>query len=197
MAVKSLCSIPGCGKVGKLRRGWCGKHYERWRGHGDPLAASVRPYRESREYLQKVVLQFSGDDCLIWPFRRDKIGYARIDLNARNMIASRIICEEVHGPAPSGMDAAHSCGNGHLGCVNPRHLSWKTHAENMADMVRHGRSTRGDRNAQAKIGERDAIFIRSQRGKMTQEALAKMFGLHQSHISDIQAGKRWAHIRTS
>lgn len=31
------CSIPDC--TGKARkRGWCGKHYERWRTHGDPLA---------------------------------------------------------------------------------------------------------------------------------------------------------------
>ena len=30
------CSVPGCDRVGTLRRGMCSKHYERWRVHGDP-----------------------------------------------------------------------------------------------------------------------------------------------------------------
>lgn len=30
------CSVTGCGRGGKLVRGWCGKHYQRWVAHGDP-----------------------------------------------------------------------------------------------------------------------------------------------------------------
>ena len=30
------CTVPGCERVGPLRRGMCNKHYERWRVHGDP-----------------------------------------------------------------------------------------------------------------------------------------------------------------
>ena len=30
------CSIPGCERVGPLRRGMCSKHYQRQRTHGDP-----------------------------------------------------------------------------------------------------------------------------------------------------------------
>lgn len=30
------CIIPGCERVGPLRRGMCSKHYQRWRAHGDP-----------------------------------------------------------------------------------------------------------------------------------------------------------------
>jgi hypothetical protein len=29
------CAI--CGNVGRLKRGWCTKHYQRWRDHDDPL----------------------------------------------------------------------------------------------------------------------------------------------------------------
>lgn len=36
------CSVDGCdGKV--LARGWCGKHYQRWRVHGDPFAPPRPP----------------------------------------------------------------------------------------------------------------------------------------------------------
>ena len=30
------CSVPGCDRVGTLRRGMCSKHYQRWRAHGNP-----------------------------------------------------------------------------------------------------------------------------------------------------------------
>lgn len=35
------CSIDGCGK-GYLARGFCSKHYQRWKANGDPLAARER-----------------------------------------------------------------------------------------------------------------------------------------------------------
>lgn len=31
------CSVEGCDTTQNLRRGWCVKHYQRWRRHGDPL----------------------------------------------------------------------------------------------------------------------------------------------------------------
>jgi hypothetical protein len=36
----TLCSVEGCQKGGKLRRGWCSMHYERWRTTGDLGAAN-------------------------------------------------------------------------------------------------------------------------------------------------------------
>ena len=33
----SYCSVDGCGQDAKVR-GWCIRHYHRWRRHGDPLA---------------------------------------------------------------------------------------------------------------------------------------------------------------
>ena len=37
MSSFGACSIEGCESTGQVRRGWCVKHYERWRAHGDPL----------------------------------------------------------------------------------------------------------------------------------------------------------------
>lgn len=36
------CAIEGCSKPGKLTRGWCYMHYERWRVHGDPNVVFAR-----------------------------------------------------------------------------------------------------------------------------------------------------------
>ena len=33
---KKQCSIDGCDSTGRLKRGWCPKHYSRWLNHGDP-----------------------------------------------------------------------------------------------------------------------------------------------------------------
>jgi 5-methylcytosine-specific restriction endonuclease McrA len=39
---KRTCTFPGCGKPEKAR-GWCTKHYQRWKKHGDPaLTADTR-----------------------------------------------------------------------------------------------------------------------------------------------------------
>lgn len=39
--MKSICSIEGCDRSA-TRRGWCSKHYERWRAHGDPNVVIVK-----------------------------------------------------------------------------------------------------------------------------------------------------------
>lgn len=74
-------------------------------------------------------LSFDGSDCLMWPFKsRSYNGYPVV---APGRLVSTIICERTHGPRPSiGHHAAHSCGNGHLGCLNPKHIRWKTVSEN-------------------------------------------------------------------
>lgn len=40
-----LCSVGGCDKAGRLRRGWCNAHYLRWYIHGDVGEAVIRERR--------------------------------------------------------------------------------------------------------------------------------------------------------
>lgn len=90
--------------------------------------------------------RYSGDDCLPWPFTRDWQGRGLLGVHGKIRKAHRVMCEAAHGPAPTKLHhAAHECGNGHLGCINPRHLSWKTKEENARDRIRHGHPG-GNRN---------------------------------------------------
>ena len=36
-----ICSVPGCGPYEKGAKGYCNKHYKRWRVHGDPLKTVI------------------------------------------------------------------------------------------------------------------------------------------------------------
>ena len=148
MAEPRLCSIPGCGKP-RLARGWCSAHWHRWRRNGDPhvggkMRASVG---EPLRYLRETVLEYEGDDCLIWPYAKTSSGYGNVYMDDRNHVVSRLVCEATHGPAPSAEhEAAHLCGKGHDGCVTKGHLVWKTPTENQADKAVHGTDNAGPRN---------------------------------------------------
>jgi hypothetical protein len=144
MANNFICKIEGCGKPRK-GRGWCSQHWQRWRKYGDPLAARPKALDgEPDRFFREVVLVYDGEDCLLWPYGRDGWGYGRIWIDGRTHNVHRLACEMEHGlPSDARLEAAHSCGNGHLACVNRKHVRWATPKENSADKFVHGTMYRG------------------------------------------------------
>lgn len=139
-------------------------------------------------------MRFEGDECLLWPFGHNGAGYARLALPGRGYV-HRLLCEAVHGPAPSGKhEAAHICGRGAEGCVNKRHLTWKTHKENMADQLVHGTRAFGEKNGNAVLTEQDILAIRSLSGKALHREIAAQFGVARGTVSDIIGRRRWGHL---
>lgn len=191
MANSRVCSIPDCGKP-QHARDLCKNHHKRLLRHGDPLVGGPAN-GELPRYYREVVLPYEGEECLFWPYGTTAAGYAIMtSMDDGTNLVSRRLCEEVNGPPPTPKhDAAHSCGNGHLGCVTKRHLSWKTRKANLADRLVHGTDFRGSKSPNAKLTEADVIQIRSLSGQYTQRVLAERFGVSQSLIGLIQTGKRW------
>lgn len=131
----------------------------------------------------------STDECFIWPYAKTARGYAVMHDGERTHIASRLLCEKVHGPPPGpDFDAAHKCGE--KACLNAGHISWKTRAGNEADKVAHGRSNRGERCGNAFLTRQDVIAIRGSAD--SQSTLADRFGTTQQNIHCIQRRKTWA-----
>lgn len=55
----------------------------------------------------------------------------------RQFNVARLVCEMIQGPPPTPLhEASHLCPGNWL-CVNPDHLVWETHKENMARMRAH------------------------------------------------------------
>lgn len=193
------CSIQGCNSRAD-RRGWCNAHYLRWYKYGDPLARFAASKGEPQKYFDEVVLTHASDDCLIWPHAKDRHGYGRMKSSGRMESVHRMACQIVNGPNPAGKPhAAHTCGNGHLGCCNPRHTRWASVSENQMDRVAHGTSNRGAQQGRAVLTDDDVHRIRSLIPEKTQREIAAMFGVNQSTISSIHRGKLWSwltHRRT-
>ncbi len=149
---------------------------------------------EATRYLRDVVVIYNEEGCLFWPFARNSAGYGNISINGRNMLVHRIACEALHGEAPTPWhDAAHSCGNGHLGCCSPLHVRWATAKENQTEMVEHGRSQQGERHYAAKLTEEDVRNIRS--STLASSVLAKKFGVERTNIIAIRKRKSWRHVQ--
>jgi len=195
MDTSAICSIPECSKPMHLR-GYCQSHYKRLLRHGDPLAGGT-PRGYPARWIEEIALKFTGDECLPFPFCRDDFGYGKVNWKGVTKGVHVIVCERTHGRKPTGRhEACHSCGNGHLGCANPKHLRWGTRYENMADAMAHGtlkrpNAPRGERAHGAKFSDAQIARVRLLLAKgLTQPVVADLTGVSQAHVSRIYHGGR-------
>lgn len=195
MDKNNICSIAECGKPMRGRCGWRNAHYKRFRRHGDPIGGRIA-WGEAMRYFREEVLPYVGEDCLFWPYKAGGNGYGQLRDGDKMRLVHRMVCERVNGPSPTPEhEAAHSCGNGHLGCVAPGHLSWKTPAENRADKLIHGTHNRGERNTQAKLTECDVReILRLSADGMRHREIADKFGVKPSNINAIIRRRTWRHL---
>jgi len=194
-----ICIVDGCDNNQHVKVGYCSRHYYRYKTHGDPMGG--RKGSSPGEPLNwiKDNSKYSGDECLKWPFDTSAYGYGVVKQDGKKRVASRVMCEVAHGLPPRGkiMDAAHSCGNGHLGCVNPKHLRWATRAENAADKKVHGTHREGEKTNFASITEAQAeliIKIAMSGSHTPQKEIADRVGVSVSIVGKILRGERWKFV---
>ena len=179
------CAVGGCkGDASKASRGFCRKHYHRLLKYGHPTAGPTF-HGEPMAWLQENA-SYAADDCLTWPYgHRD--GYACIG----GSYASRAMCKLAHGEPPTPEhEAAHSCGMGHRGCLNPRHLRWATRSENKLDTHEHGTMPRGQRQHLAKLTDGQVREIRAESGPITKQ-YAEKYGVDRGTIVKVRKGLTW------
>ena len=179
-----ICVIAGCERDDIAARGWCRKHYQRWRKHGDLTDRGITGKGVRRQYYLDHVNDVSAN-CILWPFPTTKNGYGQMSYEGQAVYIHQAACGYHHGPRPKGMQVRHLCGT--PACFNSEHLRWGTPSENAADTVTHGRTTTGERNRHAKLSQRqvDELRTRYAEGDVTYPELATEFNLAPNHVGKI------------
>jgi len=155
--------------------------------------------RDIRNFWRHVTVG-ERDECWIWRGGSPgNSGYGAFCTGGRQYVATHIALILSGHPRPK--NAAHrnalhgDCSN--PACVNPRHLRWGTHIENMRDRARLNRfnPARGEAHSGSKISEAVVRDIRSaDRKAITGRELARKHGISPALVSLIRSRKVWRHI---
>lgn len=159
---------------------------------------------EVAAFWEKVDRGGGPDACWNWKRGKRTRGYGAAYHNGRQWPASRLAYALAVGAIPPDMCVCHRCDN--PPCCNPAHLFLGTVAENARDRARKGRgksnitsflrlhperTARGFQLPHSKVSKEMACAVREMYalGGVTQQDLARRFGVHQAQISRIVLGQ--------
>ena len=84
------------------------------------------------------------DTCWLWMGYKDTDGYGIFSIDCKNRRAHRVSYELWKENIPDDLLLRHKCDV--RNCVNPNHLEVGTYKDNSNDMVKRGRSLKGDKH---------------------------------------------------
>ena len=129
-------TAPECGCVteGKIVRGMCATHYDRW-VHRTPKDQRGDAPRFLRKFHDFVDSSGGPDSCWHWTGPVNRAGYGIYSNQVEGLrgLAHRISLRLSVAPAEESLMACHRCDN--PPCVNPSHLYWGTALDNARDSV--------------------------------------------------------------
>jgi hypothetical protein len=152
----------------------------------------IDPRAKDRFWRQ--VLIGGRDECWLWRGDTVKFGHGSFRHRTLKIHLAHVFSYVLAtGELPNGRWVLHSCDN--PPCVNPRHLRWGSHQDNMRDMVERGNSTKGERSASAKLNEDQVreIHRRWTAGEAV-TAIARSFDVAHQTVSHIAQGDTWCHL---
>jgi hypothetical protein len=162
------------------------------RGYAERMHANAKVLPWFNEH----VVGSNTDECIVCPHVSKGNLYPRALIDGKRVRMNRYACELGNGPAPHpSMYACHSCpGGDQRGCVNPRHLYWGTHAENMRDKAERGSRHSGEGHPSARLTWAIVDEIREKHvaGRSTR-SLAIEYGIPVSSSWNICNHRSWKH----
>ena len=126
--------------------------------------------------------------CWMWTGAIDSNGYGNFSVKGKTRKAPQVALELSGAPRPCGAWALHHCDN--PPCVNPGHLFWGDHRENLEDAARKGRlpvqklMPDGVREVRRLLGE-----------GLSCVEVGRQVGMTRGAISKIKTGRTWRHVR--
>lgn len=146
---------------------------------------------EPLTWLLSTIAKDHGDTCVLFPFGEAAV-YGRVVVNGRGMGAHRaaLILSGSFPPPPPRDHALHSCDTPR--CVNLRHLTWGTNAQNRQQSVDRGRIQWGAARHNARLTADDvqAIRLSAEQGAV----LATQYGVGRTTIYAIRNGQNWRNL---
>lgn len=155
--------------------------------------APRRPIAERFEAFVDRTSDPSG--CHTWRGHVDRGGYGQFARDPSKMVgAHRMAWELSNGPIPDGFDVCHSCD--HSPCVRLSHLFLGTARDNMRDAIAKNRIPMGENRTRSKLTDATVRRIRIDyaAGGVTQDELARRFGVTQPLVAQVINGKAWQHV---
>lgn len=157
-------------------------------------------------FLERAKLRSSIDSITeCWNYNKSlniRSGRPYLRYNGKMQIAARAILLFISKIDNTELHALHTCDN--LKCINPKHLFWGSHSDNMKDMVKKKRSfgqkhpehMMGTKNPSVKLTETQVkeIYILAHEGKFSQQEIAEKYGIIHQQVSNIKLKKRWKHL---
>lgn len=168
------------------------------RGYGFCSHSCAAPKRKpfSGRFMANVSPE-PNTGCWIWDGNyHTRTGYGQIasggasGIVGKTLKAHRASFEMFKGPIGAGLSVCHSCDN--RWCVNPDHLFLGTTAQNLDDMRRKDRHTRGERTPWSKLTAEQVKSILNETGSSS--SVSKKYGVSPALISRIRKGLIWRHL---
>jgi len=151
--------------------------------------------KSERTPLNERIARFAvraENGCLEWTGALNDAGYARMNIDKRNVRVHRLNWELTRGPVPAGVHVLHRCDN--RKCIDPLHMFLGSDADNVKDMMAKGRGCIGERQGASKLTLLEVQAIRSLPQHMTHKEVADIFQISFQQVSRIRRGLNWNHV---
>jgi len=155
-----------------------------------------RPPQTREQKFWKRVDKNGPNGCWLWTSVHGGLDYGMLSSNSQHkaILAHRLSWEIHYGAIPDGMYVLHKCDVPK--CVNPDHLFLGTYQDNSDDCVRKDRQLKGEQINTSKLTKAQVLAIRSEysSGKVSQQKLADLYGVHQTTVGFIIRRVTWDHV---
>jgi hypothetical protein len=165
-----------------IARGLCKPCYYRMRRNGTLKDhAWTRPPLEERfnAFVNKTT------SCWLWTGATNR-GYGLLWVDGKHELAHRV-SYSIHKGLLGDLCVCHTCDTPL--CVNPDHLFLGTREDNNLDARHKLRHAFGERNGHARLTKEQVAWARA--SQLPQAEIARILGVHQSHVSRIRSGDAW------
>jgi hypothetical protein len=102
-----------------------------------------RPYADQRREWFDLAVAYTGDDCIMWPFDLN-IQASKVLRGYGSVKPGWLICTLVHGPSKGKPWPMADCPRGAEGCINPKHVAWRSSKERGMIIGKRRRQKKGE-----------------------------------------------------